>query len=567
MPPIVNPLLPTKIILPAEGPNWQRRLEHLYGLDAIKVDDSPLCRLTRDWLEVELFMKLIGQHEKVAKCRFATREQQEAFRAYDGLNQSPFTQVTLPIRGADGRTINKTFSVADMAIVDPSERSIAASADRLIDDAIAAGIVSYVKPSESDFNGLPAQSLFVTEPSRLLSFPDQLQGIHPMPADYSGGGCNNTAGSVPRYWPIPMGFRQLYLTPKALRGGPDGVSDETLSDFMERAVSLTWQYLVARNVNPAYHPTCIAAQVPQLPSWPVTGANAHEIEKLRRYAEGKVCKSWGGETDSLVTCLSRMQTNPDTWRRDAIPGWNMPAPNATPGQARPIFRGPSDALWRQSLLVRHPRMGLGSYLLDGQYIRDEKFTTVHADALKDVLSALAMLRAVTDCGSYAQHSQGIMADIHAASTVFNIVQREAYRQLDLEYGTGFAEFSTAVDAERNARENAWRSDVVRTFGNSGYRSNGDAKADILASTIGSVGLALTVGMAAGPGAAILCVVVAGVGALLKYFARPTPPPDKRRWGVRAQSNGACVWGGSAEFNRMALGDILSPGSSPIVRVS
>lgn len=566
MPPFIGPGPIATPILPADGPNWKRRFDYLYNLDAIKVDNSLLCRLAREWSEVQFFLKLFGAEETVTRCRFTSKEQQEAFNAYSGLNESPYTTITVPLRNREGRTVNKTFSVADMALVDPTEREIARSAERLIDDAISLGIVSYAKPEDSYFNGLPAQSLYVREPARLLQFPDQFQGIYPLPNDYSGDGCNNVPDSVPKFWPIPMGYRQLYLTPKALRGGPDGVSDDVLQDFMERAVGLCWQYLVARNVNPAYHPTCIAAQVPQLPSWPVIGANNHEIEKLRRWAEGDVCRAWLPEV-SLRGCIEgRIPVDPNNWRRDAIPGWNMPAPNATPGVARPIIRGPSDPLWRQSLQARHPRMGLGSYLLDGQYVRDSKFTTVHADALKDVLSSLCMLRAVTDCGSYAKHSQGVLADIHAASTVFNIVQRQAYRQLGLEYGTGFAEFSTAVDAEKNARETAWRSDVVSTFGNAGYQSTGDTKSDIMAATIGSVGLALTVGMAAGPAGAVVCVVVAGVAALLKYLGRPDAPPDKRRWGVKAQNNGACVWGGSAEYNRMALGDVLSVGSSPIVRV-
>lgn len=583
MPPFVN-ILPTGLVIPTStGDAFKRdiarnqdaaeaasrgeyRNPNATNVDEGRVDNSLLCRLSREWREVAYFLKLFGASETVDRCRFATREQQEAFAAYEGLNESPFTKVTIPIRGADGRTWNKTVSIADMGFVDPAEPQLKRDVIALIQSAIEAGIVSYGPGNASDFAGLPEQSVFVTDPKRLVRFPDQLEGLYPLPADYSGGGCNQGPESVPKYWPIPRGYRQLYITPRALRHGADGVSDDTLIDFMERAVYLAWRYLGARNVNPAFHPAVIAAQVPQLPRWPVQGANDHETSKLTRWAQGNMGAVWmpAGRTDDMSA--PKIPVTPDMWRRDAIPGWNMPAPNATPMVVQPTIRGPSDALWRQSLRVRHPRMGLGAYTLDGVYVRDGRLTTVHADALKDVLSALVMLQAVVDCGDYSQHGQGVLADIAAAGTVFNIVQREAYRTIGMEYGTSFAAYSTAVDEERRTRENRWRSEIVSTFGNTGYQSQGDTKGDILAATIGSAGLAIAAASALGPTGAIVCVAVLGMAALLKYLSRGTPPPDKREWGVRAKSDGACVWGGSATFNKMAVKDVLAAGCTPFVRV-
>jgi hypothetical protein len=530
--------------------------------DIASADNGLWCRLVRNSGEMRAILRLFGAEDSIARCRFSSAEQKAAFAAYDGLNQSPFTSVTVPVRDAAGNVLNKTFSIADMAKCDGSEPAIRRDCEALIQEAVNAGIVLFQRPADGEYQGLPVQSPYVMEPSRFVKFPVQLTDTYPLPDNYSGTGCNQTVSGIPDHWPVPQGFRQLYLNPKALK--PSEVSNDTIMGIMERAVFLASAYCLSRNVNPAYHPTLIHAQMPRMPMFPPNGGNDHEVKKWARWSQGLMCKSWSSERSAGV-CFPKIAVSPNAWRRDAIPGWNMPAPNATVGQSQPIIRGPSDGLWRESLSARSAVWNFGTLNGRGVYVWEEKFWTVHTDAVADCLSILVALQAMLDCGSYGTHSQGLLTDVNAACVVFNELQRNAYKELGLPYGTDFASFDNAVERERRQRELNFRSSLVQSFGRSGYQSTGDDTADILSATIGTAGLAIAAAVAAGPAGLVVAGLLLGVAVLLTVLGRPTPPPDKRRFGVLAKLGGACVWGGSAEGNRMAIGDILSPGATPVVR--
>jgi hypothetical protein len=179
----------------------------------------------------------------------------------------------------------------------------------------------------------------------------------------------------------------------------------------------------------------------------------------------------------------------------------------------------------------------------GSAIATVYLQTYTADATLDYMAALTILDTILQTSCTTDYAQEALVDMHATATLYDVVQRRSFDQLNLRFGTDILRYQRAIRDEAQERALIHRSNIVRAVGDSGYRSTGNDAEDITAATIGTLSLAIRAAKEGGAVGALTSVIISGFSALAAAFSGPDAPQyNPLDVQLFTGVDGAAVWG-------------------------
>ena len=504
------------------------------AINATKLRQNLRIDLSAEREVLKQLLCLVGFKGR-ADCRYITAEERQAFSAYDGLLSNPWDTVTLQVQGPNRTTVNRTVNIKDLAFCDPSEQGFRRQGYALLTEIVASGAFTRTKPSDNDIAAMRTLNLpggqlrsgRLFSPERVVSMPTTYDADSRSTKPY---GCNDDPRKLPGYWPIAQRFEKLYPTPRLFTtSGPGAIEADVLNTWLVRALASIHGVLKARNCNAAVHPALIAASAPPMPSeLPIPGDTNDEYNRdVQAWFA-----AWRNEGKPRNSGL-------ETW---TVNGWFPPKASDNPVSSDFRFPGAGDDRWRASLATRNPLTFRGDPTRRGLRYDATNVQTTTYDAVLDLVNAVVALQAILDCGDYSRNTQGLLVDFHACSVVYNQLQRQAYAQIGQDYGTNFGAYISAIEEERNERARKYRQLVGRSFGGVGYAGEGGDEGMLAASLVGTLGIALAAGIAAGPvGVVVAVLATVAIGIYNLIAGKPpteTLPVDRQ---LLVSTDGPCAW--------------------------
>lgn len=438
-----------------------------------------------------------------------TRIVLNAMAAYDGLNQSPDTEVNFQVQTTSG-LVNRSTSVAKLGFLDVSTFNQGGSdIERLIGELLSDGVITKSASGiVSGENGSGAGHYKAyKEPTKLVQFPYESNHIDVM--DESGASNNSLA--LPQNWPVPRGFTGIYPTDKMFDGR--AYPSSRLVSVMERMAAAVSKRIIGGNGTCWLEPTLIGAAQPRDAVSP--DYNPPVNDSLALMKEDR--SLWSSSVEVAQALPGYYPSARDNFMPQM--GWSLPAPSSEPERDYIVVNGSSNPLWMRSLELRK-----------GLKADNSGPGGPYANAVMDIMRLLQAAIAIIEVTNTSQYSQGSLVTLNACTTVFNICHRRAFTQLGLSFGSNVSDFENAIAQEADARKVAARRNALGLTG-ARFSVGGDAAQDISAALTSTLALAISISAAAGPFAAIAAVVVLAILGIVSWqtsTAAPLVSPTQRR---------------------------------------